>query len=111
VHDTVPPDSVRAGPGDSIALMGLATQCGVNIYLFVPPKDAVKPTASCIQRCVPFMGASSIRTPPTLHMTIANGHFTALTNPTKKFVSPNKMFGVDDFMREGFDPATAGCAT
>jgi hypothetical protein len=88
--------------------MGLATRCCVNIYLFVPPKDAVKPTATCVQRCVPFLGAVIKQKPPTLHLTIANGHFTALTNPTKKFVSANKMFAVEDFMREGYDPATAG---
>jgi hypothetical protein len=27
-----------AGPGDSIGLMGLSVQCGVNTYFFVPPK-------------------------------------------------------------------------
>jgi hypothetical protein len=100
-----------AGPGDTIALMGLSAQCGVNLYLFVPPKDATRPASNCVHRCVQFLGSAAARVPPSLYLTIANGHFTALTNPTKKFVSANKMFGVEDFMREGFDPATAWYAT
>jgi hypothetical protein len=96
-----------AGPGDSIALMGLCLQCGVNIYLFVPPKDCVRP-GNAVFRCWQILGSAVQRKPPSLHLTIANGHFTALTNPTRKFVTANKSFGVEDLAKEGFDPATGG---
>jgi hypothetical protein len=96
-----------AGPGDSIGLMGLSVQCGVNIYLFVPPKDCVRP-GNAAYRCWQILGSAVLRKPPTLHLTIANGHFTALTNPTRKFVTANKCFGVEDLSREGYDPATGG---
>jgi hypothetical protein len=95
-----------AGPGDSIALMGLCAQCGVNIHLFVPPKDAVRPSSNCFYRCIQLLGSTTARKPPTLHITIANGHFTALTNPTRRFVTPSKVFAVDELMKEGTDPAT-----
>jgi hypothetical protein len=96
-----------AGPGDSIGLMGLAVQCGVNIYLFVPPKDCVRPGNAAF-RCWQILGSAVQRKPPALHLTIANGHFTALTNPTRKFVTANRCFGVEDLAKEGFDPATGG---
>jgi hypothetical protein len=99
---------VRAGPGDSIALMGFAVQCGVHVYLFVPPKDATRPASNCAYRSVQLMGAAASRKAPALYLTIANGHFSALTNPKTKFTKADKCFALSELMDEGFDPATGG---
>jgi hypothetical protein len=94
-----------AGPGDSIGLMGSSVQCGVNMFIFVPPRDCVRP-GNTAYRCWQILGSSVQRKPSTLHLTIANGHFTALRNPTKNFVSTNRSFCVEDLAKEGYDPAT-----
>jgi hypothetical protein len=73
-----------AGAGDSIALIALSVQCRFNICLYVPPKDCVRPENAAF-RCWQIIGSAVQRKPPTLHSTIANGHFTALTNSTSRF--------------------------
>ena len=86
----------------------MAVQCAVNMLVFVPPKDAVRPATNFFYRCIQLLGAAAQRQPPTLHLTIANGHFTALTNPARKFVKADKQFTVCDMAKEGHDPATGG---
>ena len=89
--------------------MGLAVQCGVNIHLFVLPKDAARPTSICAYSCLQLYGSAQARKPPTLHLCIANGHFSALTTPNKKCVHRHKSFAFVDISKEGVDPATGGC--
>jgi hypothetical protein len=100
---------IRSGPGDVLAVMGLAVMLRRDVYLFVPPHDdAEKWHASTHYKCMQFLCATQLQKRPCIYLVLRSGHFKALTHQTK---APKKeySFSVLDLFDTSTDPVTSKC--
>jgi hypothetical protein len=96
-----------SGPGDVIALMGIAVQLKLDVFLFLPPHDdAQKWNANLQYKSLQFREAVALKKKPTIYLVIRGGHFkclaSATTAPTAK-----QAFSVLDMLQSDTDPATS----
>jgi hypothetical protein len=96
-----------AGPGDIIALMGIAVQLKLDVFLYLPPHDdAQKWNANVHYKSLQFREAVALKKKPTIYLVIRGGHFKCLasasTAPTAK-----QAFSVLDLLQAETDPATS----
>lgn len=101
---------LRAGPADSIAVLGLAEACRINIVLFVPPRDEAKPRKDCRHHYCKIQASTAKSTTPTMHVGISCGHFQALEKPTNAISTNNAPWTLLDLMIPNLCPGTAKCA-
>jgi hypothetical protein len=109
---TVTSSHCTAGPGDTICIIGIAEALRLKVYVFVPPMDGVAVSANTFHRPCVINGSKLLRSPPSVYVTIANGHFTALTKPASNStaVTNRASYSLLDLMKPDLCPATAKCA-
>lgn len=109
---TVSPSNVMAlfsGPGDMLAVLGLAVALKVDVYCYVPPHDdAEKWRTGLHYRSMQFLCSTANTRKPTVYLVIRCGHFKALSAASS---APKKSHAhsVLDLFQTATDPATNRC--
>jgi hypothetical protein len=102
--------STCSGPGDIVAVMGIAVSLRMDIYLYLPPHDdAQKWSANVHYKSLQFRCATALRNKPCIYLVIRGGHFKALAAATSA-PNPKQSFTVMDLFQTEVDPATSKCA-
>jgi hypothetical protein len=97
----------RSGPGDIIALMGIAVQLAIDIFCYVPPHDdAQKWNANLHYKSMQFREATALKKKPCIYLVIRGGHFKSLASATTA-PSNKQSFSVMDLFHTDTDPATS----
>ena len=104
--------AVRAGPGDTLALLGLALAYDFTAYVWVPWDSHINPDAT--RKNQPPRPVVFNKVPHAhekrLHLKLVNSHFTALM-PTDKALKAHFNHALPDaFCETAFDFASGMCA-
>lgn len=99
--------SVYSGPGDLIAVMGLAVSLKVDLYWYVPPhNDTEKWASNLAYKCMQYHCAVQIRLKPCILLVIRGGHFKALSTPSTA-IKKAQGHSVLDLFKPDTDAATS----
>jgi hypothetical protein len=98
-----------SGPGDIIALMGIAVHLKLDVICYVPPHDdAQKWNANIVYKSLQFRCCTELRRKTSIFLVIRGGHFKALAAPSIA-TSTKHVFTVMDLLQSQTDPATSKC--